>query len=637
MQRTTCIALIALAALGLAACSGASDEDTSSSEDAVTALANGAGAGPEKWSEDPCENPRAYAHAHGYRFKQAAPGQHRLDGTPGKDLLVGTDGDDEIFGFGGEDVICAGYGEDKVHGGAGNDYIDGGGDNDELFGDEGDDVIHGRGGSDTIHGNEGDDEIFGDILDDKLFGDGGDDLLIGGHGTDTIVGGTGNDYMRGDTGNDSFDGGPGHDIVSFATAMPPGQPNVIGKKESPTGVRIDFKDKCGGNHDGCANGDGGNEPLDQVEVVIGSPYDDVVTNDAQSVRFIGGYGNDTCDGQPCGTALPPGAASAVFVTLDDEPRDTGVVVVGTKDADDIEIVRQKGTFAVVHKAGPSLVAGPGCNGDAGRVECPAKHVVRYVAAWMGAGDDTVKLAQAAETPTEKFPLDMTTHVSGGDDDDTLEGGDEQDVLFSGPTGRDHLYGNAGDDALLSESRKWPAMDCANLTADQRARNPRCDEDKPAGAAYTDGEDELYGGPGDDQLVADYPCGHHLYSGGGGPRDIAGFARSGRFDLYAQLAGGAKIEKSFHGKAYNPQLCGVEHATRFTDDLEILEAADGNDELWGNDAPNTIWGREGDDHIHGLGGDDDLEGTLGDDWLYGGAGNDKLLAASGNNHVFQDAD
>jgi Ca2+-binding RTX toxin-like protein len=105
-------------------------------------------------------------------------------------------------------------------------------------------------------------------------------------------------------------------------------------------------------------------------------------------------------------------------------------------------------------------------------------------------------------------------------------------------------------------------------------------------------------------------------------------------------GPASVKKNFAARAYNPQLCGEtreKDATHFVDDLEILEAADGDDELWGNDASNIIWGREGDDRIHGLGGDDVLDGLIGDDWLFGGAGDDKLRGASGQDHQFQEAE
>ncbi|MBX3229031.1 MAG: hypothetical protein KIT84_01735 [Labilithrix sp.] len=605
--------------LGLMACTaGETEPIAESSAEVRTAVDNGAGAGPARFEVDPCEHPAAFAREHGLNLIVARPGQRVIVGTDKADFIVGTDGDDIIRGGKGDDVICAGAGEDVVHGDEGNDWIDGGSDNDKLFGDAGNDIIHGRGGGDEIHGGDGDDQVYGDILDDKLWGDAGDDLIVGGHGTDFIYGGPGNDYMRGDTGNDTFDGGPGTDVVSFITAMPPGQPDLEGRPKSPyDGMRVDFTNDCikspdGKRHEGCANGDGGNEPLDGVEIIIGSPYTDQFVSGGRAVQFIGGYGADTCDGAPCGKALPDDAAGKVFVTLDiAQARDVGLVVIGSEGDDDLEIVQQGDAFKVSSPRGTPLFAGPNCVADAMGVSCTPRHVLRWIAAYMDDGDDTVRLARAArKRESRRFPADMTAHVSGGKGDDRLEGGDEEDILFSGVTGEDHLFGNGGDDALLSESRKWPARE--GCTEADKKRDPRCTEDKPRAAQYTDGADELVGGPGDDQLVADYPCGRHTFSGGGG-NDVAGFARSGRFDIHAQLNGPASVKTKFWGKAFNPQLCGVEAATRFVaDDLEILEAADGNDDLWGNDRPNTIWGREGDDILHGLGGNDTLMGLRGND-------------------------
>jgi Ca2+-binding RTX toxin-like protein len=626
----------------LPSCASDAGEAVADDEAALGAVDTGAGAGKALLDDDPCVLPRSYARKHNYNLVEGKPGDRTIEGTNGRDLIIGTPGDDVINAKGGDDIVCAGYGEDHVYGGDGDDYIDGGGDVDHLHGEDGNDVIHGRGGGDYIFGGGGDDLLFGDILDDHLFGDDGNDLLIGGHGTDVLDGGAGNDYLRGDTGNDAFIGRAGTDVASFITAMPPGQPEIVGKKANrATGVKVDMKNECteagdvGGKkqHDGCANGDGGNEPLDGIEIVVGSPYDDVFVADAKGgVKFLGGYGNDDCSGTACGQALPAGSANKVFVYVDAKARDMGVVAIGRDTGDNVEMFWQNGSVRVRGKSGTPLFAGPGCHDDGGTVVCNPNHVLRYVAAWMGDGDDVIKVGAAAE-PSSKFPVDMTAHVNGGNGDDFLHGGDEEDVFFTGPTGRDHLHGNGGDDALISESRKWPKKAC---TPAQAKDDPRCDEDKPKAGQYTDGRDSLYGGEGDDQLVTDYPCGNHIYSGGPG-KDVAGFARSGRFPLHAQLAGAASKPQEFHGRAFNPALCGKEDGTNFEDDLEILEAADGNDELWGNNEDNIIWGREGDDRIHGLGGDDTLDGLLGNDWLFGGAGNDKLQGAAGNNHLYQDAD
>lgn len=209
-------------------------------------------------------------------------------------------------------------------------------------------------------------------------------------------------------------------------------------------------------------------------------------------------------------------------------------------------------------------------------------------------------------------------IYGEAGDDLLVGGHGTDILDGGG-GNDYMRGDTGNDAFDG----GPGQDVVSfITAMPERTNPRCTEDKPKAGQYDDGKDELWGGPGDDQLVADYPCGKHELHGGGGT-DIAGFARSGRFPIKAQLGGKAAVETSFHGKAFNPDLCGAADGTFIAGDLEILEAADGDDELWGNDESNQIWGREGDDEIHGLGGNDVVKGAKGKDRIFGGQGRDVM--------------
>ncbi len=203
--------------------------------------------------------------------------------------------------------------------------------------------------------------------------------------------------------------------------------------------------------------------------------------------------------------------------------------------------------------------------------------------------------------TTGWPNVMTAVLDGGPGDDVLTGSRGEDVMLAGETGHDKLYGGDGDDALISEA--------ANGNKDG---------------------DELYGQGGDDQLVTDYPCGGHFYSGGPG-FDIAGFARAGSLPIRAQLAGAASTVTAFHGFAlsYNPTTgnndCGQSSWTRFspTADLEVLEGAAGNDELWGNNAANVIWARDGNDKVWGLDGNDELWGHTGDDTIYAGLGADRV--------------
>lgn len=628
--------------LALGACTGGDEVSTG-----TEALDHGAGDGPPVWKDDPCADPNIKT-SPGVQVTEK-DGIHYFFGTDGDDVIVGTDGRDVIWGNAGNDVICARDGEDEVHGGDGHDYIDGGAGNDVLYGGDGNDVIHGRAGSDEIHGGDGDDILMGDILDDKIWGDDGDNLLIGGHGTDELHGGKGNDFLRGDTGNDSFFGDEGEDVVSFMTSMPPGDGDPIHSKFSTDidGVIVDFTDPCVDDndpqhtkHDGCAYGDGKGEPLDGIEVVVGSPYNDHFISGGDQ-KFVGGFGddkfnvphksqivdgagNDTWNGQPFGGGGGGPAPGRVWVFVDGHDRDLGVVVVGTPGADHLTIHPNAQNQLVVNgSGGTKLDTNQSCHQTSDTtVTCDIPHTLRWVAAYGGDGDDEI-------TFQGKFPRDFTAHANGGPGNDKLHGGDEQDVLFTGISGEDWLWGNGGDDALLSESEP-------SFNHDKLSKN----------LPYPDGADHLFGGDGNDQLVSDFPCGGHEYSGGAGI-DIAGFARSGKLPIHAQLAqlgDNPSTKMPFYGHAYNPQIaantgayCTVGQGTWFHPDLEILEGSSSDDLLYGNDNDNIIWGRDGDDEIHGLGGNDHLYGLQGNDRLYGDDGEDTLEGGSGFDTLYGGGD
>ena len=546
--------------------------------------------------KDPCQDPQIRSRINVH----ATPGDpHRFVGSDGDDVIFGTDGNDVIFGNGGDDVICAGAGDDYIDGGDGRDVIDAG---------AGDDIVHGRGGSDHIWGGEGADVLFGDILDDHLYGGPGDDILIGGHGTDVLDGGDGNDFLRGDTGTDTFIGGDGYDIASFATAMPPGQVEIKadGTPSPITGVQIKLDGGC--NSEGCANGDGGEEGLHGIEELDGSEFVDSIDAPGKVVHQ--------------GTGAP---ASSVFIdsVLDRSGRivDMGVVVLGGPGNDSIQIIGSDDNVKVI---GAGLAAGNGCAVIAantircGIADYLAAHAHRpspfhYVLAYGDAGDDLIQLEG-------NFPREFEAHASGGTGNDHLIGGAEQDVLFTGPDGKDWLEGGDGDDALISESHhigpQWK------------------DGNRPAVADYHDGADRLDGGPGNDQLVADYVCGGHRYIGGPG-HDIAGFARSGTPAIWAQLGRttSAAHQTQWYGFAANMDICGsrkdawTSWRTGDQGDLEVLEASDGPDHLWGSDLNDTIWGRGGGDHMYGLDGNDELLGADGRDVIDPGAGNNTVKFGS----------
>lgn len=500
-------------------------------------------------------------------------GPDRLIGTDGPDIIFGYGGDDEIWGNGGDDIICAGGGEDRVYGGAGNDYIDAGFGRDWVDGGAGHDIIHGRSGGDLLRGGHGNDILFGGLLDDELYGDEGNDILIGGHGIDHLHGGPGDDWLRGDTNRDEFIGGAGTDTVSFMTATPPGQP--LGNHARVEGVIVDNRDPANGR----ASGDGYQESLVGVEVIIGSPFDDNILAAQEDP------GN------------PPERPEGPFVYLATPARDLGLVVLGSLGwVDDHLIISvDRGVARVRSGNGAAVTAGPGCvpGANAAEVLCPLPSELRYLTGYGGPGNDTLILEGNG------FPRDLTATLDGGEGDDHLVGHRGEDILFAGPTGNDRLVGGPGDDALISESTDGDFMDA---------------------------------GGGNDQLVANYPCAGHEFIGGGGI-DVGGFARVGtHFDTAAERRR-QRIEAQIGFRAFQPAFCERNQGTRLANDIEILEGAGGDDELIGNDGDNTIWGWGGDDVIRGLGGNDTLEGHQGNDQLYGGPGRDRLRGGAGFNRLY----
>ncbi|HEY1553837.1 MAG TPA: calcium-binding protein [Kofleriaceae bacterium] len=575
-MKSWCFALLALAACEV----GELDAPTIAIED-------------HQAGKDPCKDPEIQRRIN---IHASRSNPHVFIGTDGDDVIFGTEGDDQIFGNGGDDVICGLGGDDYIDGGDGKDAIDAG---------DGNDIVHGRGGSDWIWGGNGDDILFGDILDDHLFGEAGDDILIGGHGTDYMDGGAGNDFLRGDTGTDTFIGGDGYDIASFATALPPGQVEVKddGTPSPITGIEIKLDGGCASQ--GCAEGDGGNEPLHGIEGIVGSSFVDAI--DAPGVDVVAGTG-------------VPAMTVSLASAYDRSGRivDLGVVVLGGAGNDNLQIYGSPGNVKVV---GAGLTAGEGCEAiDATSIHCGiddylAAHPHRqpspfhYILAYGDAGDDTIQFFG-------QFPRELEVSASGGTGSDHLIGGAEQDIFFTGPDGTDWLEGGDGDDALISESHHIGAA--------------WKDGARPDVSQYHDGADRLDGGPGNDQLVVDYVCGGHRYIGGPG-HDIAGFARSGNPGIWAQLGGvtSKAHQTRWYGFAANMDKCGNQPSawtswkTGADADLEVLEASDGPDHLWGSDQADTIWGRGGGDHIWGFDGNDTILAADGRDVVDGGAGHNTI--------------
>ncbi len=481
----------------------------------------------------------------------------------GVQVIVAGGGDDVIIAKRNKDIVCGGPGDDRIlggtgkdilHGGGGNDFLDGGPGSDKIFGDGDLDTIVGGPGGESAHGGPGDDRMFGELQDDHLYGEGGNDLLIGGHGIDTLDGGVNDDWVRGDVNRDRYNGGAGNDTISFATATPPGP--------HPTRDGVDVS--LGG---GSAAGDDSQEQLVGFENVVGSPFLDRISGPGISV--VGGGGADQCSGfatTDCDRGPQANGGPVAYMANLNSP-DPGLVIYGGSSDDTFTINQSASSLSIT---GSALSAADGCTGGGGAVTCALPPVeVGYVLIWGGSGNDSVNIGSG-------FSVTTLTKGDGGPGDDTLNGGPGSDILFPGETGSDRLIGGGGDDEVVG---------------------------RPGGG------DLLSGGPGSDQLVSDSPCEGHIYDGGPGQSDVAGFGHvDSDAGVQAKLGGTAVLRGA-----------GGCSPTRVLGSNEILEGSRGHDILTGDNRPNLIIAREGNDVLYGRGGMDELRGDAGNDRCSGGAG------------------
>jgi Ca2+-binding RTX toxin-like protein len=103
-------------------------------------------------------------------------------------------------------------------------------------------------------------------------------ILVGSNGNDRLVGGGGNDTLHADTGNDVLDGWQGMDTVTYQGSPGAASVNLSNAGPQDTGAL-------------------GTDQLERVEILTGSPYDDVLTGTDGGNLIQGGGGNDIITGR----------------------------------------------------------------------------------------------------------------------------------------------------------------------------------------------------------------------------------------------------------------------------------------------------------------------------------------------------
>ena len=196
--------------------------------------------------------------------------------------LKGLAGDDYLAGLGGNDYLYGGEGYDTLYGGTGND---------KLYGGADDDTLHGNSGDNKLYGGSGEDKLYGGSDNDNLYGGSGSDLLRGGSGDNNLYGGSGDDELVGGFGDNYLDGGSGVDLAYYRYA----QQSVI----------LDLED-------GQATSGSHTDTIVNIENVIGSYYDDILTGDDGDNVINGSHGDDLIRGDDGDDTLTGGAGADTF-------------------------------------------------------------------------------------------------------------------------------------------------------------------------------------------------------------------------------------------------------------------------------------------------------------------------------------
>jgi Ca2+-binding RTX toxin-like protein len=441
------------------------------------------------------------------------------------------------------------------------------------------------------------------------FGGAGDDALTGGKGNDTFVGGAG---------GDTINGGLGIDIVTYAGAA--------------SGIGVSVVAPASGF------GDGKNDVLTNVEIVIGSEFNDAIVGDATINRIEGGFGNDTLTAGAGIDKLLGGVGNDILI-LDGNLTATDQID-GGEDLDRLVLAGNyaagvtfsKTTMANVEEieltdgnsykltlvddtnVGGLLVDGSALTGTNAVILNAAAEKSSSLVATGGAGNDSIIGGGGSD------------FLTGNDGNDTLTGNGGNDELRGG-AGNDVLNGGVGNDtASYVGSAAGVTVNLALLTAQVSAGDASGDK--------LSAIENLIGSSNDDILTGN-TLGNRLEGGAGADKinggagiDLASYAGSGAVTVDLTLDGVAQVSTGdASGDIINADVEGIagsDFADILTGDANanVLEGAGGTDIITAGAGIDKILGGAGDDIIIF---DANLTAT---DQIDGGAGTDTVtLTAS----------
>lgn len=314
-----------------------------------------------------------------------------------------------------------------------------------------------NGSSGVAAGSSGADNLNGTATGDDILAGDGNDTIDGGGGSDFIRGGGGNDIIVSGSGHDNISGGDGRDTLDYSTA---------GARVTVS-LALTTAQNTGG---------AGTDTISEVEDLIGSAFNDVLTGNAKDNKIVGAAGNDTLDGGAGNDVLDGGAdrdivtyataGAAVVVDLSlSGPQDTGGGGIDTligienivgSNYDDTLIGSDEGNN-IKGGGGNDTIRGSGLNdvleGGEGNDTLNGEagfDVVSYSTASSGV---TVSLAISTAQDTVGAGVDTIVgleRLTGSAYSDVLGGSSEVNIIAGG-AGNDRITGGYGSDTLTGDA------------------------------------------------------------------------------------------------------------------------------------------------------------------------------------------
>ncbi|MEY4255765.1 MAG: hypothetical protein RLZZ141_992, partial [Pseudomonadota bacterium] len=438
---------------------------------------------------------------------------------------------------------------------------------------------------------------------ENAIGGGGNDVLTGNGLANRLSGSGGNDRLWGGAGNDILDGGSGSDTASYVGAT--------------SAVTLNLALTTAQN-----TGGAGTDTLTNIENLVGSSYNDILTGTAAANTLDGGAGDDILIGGVGDDIYGVDSVGDSVTELAGEGTDTVRSSISYRLGDDLENLTLLGSAAISGYGNASnniLVGNDGSNildGGAGADSMTG-----------GGGDDTYSVDTEGDTVTElanggtdnvysKVSWSLGSHVEnllltgtaaingtgngdaniliGNSADNRLLGGDGNDILIGG-AGNDYLDGGNGIDIV--------SFDGATTSLSMDLSTALGTITTSLGTDTLVSIEGIIGGSGNDILKGD--GGANYLDGGLGNDTLTGGAGDDTYgvdsalDIVTELAAGgtdevrASISYSLGATLENLTLVGS-------------DAINGT----GNSADNLIVGNSGNNLLIGGAGNDRLDGGAG---------------------------